>query len=368
MGCPAGININAYVALTTAGKFEEALDVILETVPLPGTLGRVCDHPCEGECALGSSREPVAICAIKRFLADERRNSKQTQKAKEKPEQKLAKVAVIGSGPAGLSAARELARKQYRPVIFEAMARAGGMLAWGIPDYRLPSDVLQEEIQDVLDEGVELRVNTRLGKDVTLRQLREQAFEAVILAVGAHTGTRLAVEGEQLEGVVDCIEFLRQANSEQRPSVGKHVTVVGGGNSAIDSARTALRLGAMSVTIVYRRSRAEMPAIPLEIEAAEQEGIKILYLAAPTRLTGENGRVSAMQCVRMKLGAPDDSGRRRPIMIEGSEFAIDTDMVIYAIGQKVVWPEDMDLEELEQTRWGTINANATDASTNIEGV
>jgi len=369
VGCPAGININGYIALTAEGKFDEALDVILETVPLAGVLGRICDHPCELECHLGRGVEPVSICAVKRFLADHRRNNKLKAQEPATPDrQTLAKVAVIGSGPAGLTAARDLARKGYQPVIFEALSTPGGMLAWGIPDYRLPPDILQGEIQDVLDEGVELRLNSRLGKDFTLQQLRKQGFKAVILAIGAHAGGKLRIEGEQLDGVTDCIAFLHQANKNRKLKVGKHVTVVGGGNSAVDSARTALRLGAEKVTIVYRRSRSEMPAIPAEIEDALREGINILYLAAPLRLTGKDTNVSAMECVKMRLGEPDESGRRRPIPIEGSAFKIQTDMVISAIGQEVVWPEDSDLKKLNKTRWSTIEAHPSDTSTNIDGV
>ena len=366
VGCPAGININGYVALASQGKFDEALDVILETIPLPGVLGRVCDHPCELECHLSTGGDSVSICAIKRFLADQRRAQGKTKPLK-KNDQTLARVAVIGGGPGGLATARELARKGYQPVIFEAQSRAGGMVAWGIPDYRLPPEILVEEIQDVLDEGVELRVNTRFGKDVNFRQLRDEGFEAVVLALGAQKGSPLGIDGEELEGVVDCIAFLRDVNGGGNISAGKNVTVVGGGNSAIDAARTALRMGA-KVTIVYRRSRAEMPAIPAEIVAAEQEGIEILYLAAPLALKGQNGKVSAMQCIKMELGEPDESGRRRPVKVIGSEFTIATDMVIPAIGQKVVLPKDGALAELSLTRWGTIDANEADTSTNIDGV
>jgi len=368
IGCPAGININAYVALTAAGKFDEALDVILETVPLPAVLGRVCDHPCEIECHLGSSHEPVAICALKRFLADYRRE-KGTYKAAPKVEQNLAKVAIIGSGPAGLAAARELARKGYKPEIFESRDKAGGMLRWGIPDYRLPPDVLDADIQDVLDEGVKLHLNKKLGKDFTLAELKKQGFEAVVLAVGAQLGSKFPVEGYDLDGFVDCIDFLNQANINPKTKVGEKVTVIGGGNSAVDAARVALRLGAKEVTIVYRRTRAEMPAIEEEIHAVEKEGINIIYLTAPSRLIAEGDRVRAMECVRMKLGEPDESGRRRPVKVAGSEFIIETDMVISAIGQKVdLSGDDEDSKKLSVTKWGTIDADSENASTNLDGV
>ncbi len=368
IGCPAGININAYVALTAAGKFDEALDVVLETVPLPAVLGRVCDHPCENECQLGCGHEPVAICALKRFLADYRR-AKGTHKVQPKVEQNLAKVAVIGSGPAGLAAARELARKGYKPEIFESRDKAGGMLRWGIPDYRLPPDVLDADIQDVLDEGVKLNLNKKLGKDFTLAELKKQGFESVVLAIGAQLGSKFPVEGYELDGFVDCIEFLNEANSNQKVKVGKKVTVIGGGNSAVDAARVALRLGAKEVTMVYRRTRAEMPAIEEEIEAVEAEGIKIIYLAAPSRLIAKGDKVASMECVRMELGEPDESGRRRPVKIAGSEFIIETDMVISAIGQKVDFSGDDEvLKELSLTKWGTIDSDSDNASTNIEGI
>jgi NADPH-dependent glutamate synthase beta subunit-like oxidoreductase len=365
VGCPGGININAYVALTAAKRFDEALDSILESVPLAGVLGRVCDHPCETECHLGRIGDAVSIRNIKRFLADRRRALGNPAPPVKKREQNLAKIAVIGSGPAGLTAARELARKGYRPTIFEAMSRAGGMLAWGIPDYRLPPEILRDEIQDVLDEGVELILNTRLGTDVTLDELKKRGFEAFVIAIGAQAGTNLGIEGEGLEGVADAIAFLRNVKSNPKMPVGRKVVVIGGGNSAVDAARTARRLGAGEVTLVYRRTRAEMPAIPVEIEAAEHEGIRMHFLAAPVRVAGRNGRAASLECLRMKLGDPDESGRRKPVPIAGSEFTIETDMIVSAVGQKVVLPGEGGLKDLKQTRRGTLSANETDASTNL---
>ena len=368
-GCPAGININAYVALAAAGRFDEALDTVLDTVPLAGVLGRVCDHPCETECQMRNFGDPVAICSIKRFLADRRRaEGGEPARRSDRPEQTLEKVAIIGGGPAGLTAARELARLGYRPTILEATDKAGGMLAWGIPDYRLPPDVLAAEVQDILDEGVELRLNTRLGRDLSLGDLAREGVKATVLAIGAQTGSRLGIDGEDLQGVTDCIAFLYAVNSGQTVPVGRNVTIIGGGNSAIDSARTALRLGAETVTVVYRRTRAEMPAIAAEVLAAEEEGIRFHYLASPVHLAGADGRVCGLTCVKMELGEPDESGRFRPTPIEGSEFTIDTDMVISGIGQKVVMPDDDGLKDLELTRWGTIDADATDASTRVDGV
>ncbi len=367
VGCPAGININAYVALTAAGRYDEALDAVLDAAPLPGVLGRVCHHPCETECHLSRFGDAVSICAIKRFLADRRRIGGGARAAS-KPEQAREKVAIVGSGPAGLAAARSLARQGYRPTIFEAATRAGGMLAWGIPDYRLPPDVLEADIRDVLEEGVELRLGVRFGSDVTWAALREQGFKALIMAVGAQAGAGLGVEVEALDGVTDAIAFLRGVNSGEIARVGRYVTVIGGGNSAIDSARTALRLGAERVTVVYRRSRAEMPAIPFEILAAEQEGVQFHFLAAPVRFHGADGKLSGMTCLRMRLGEPDASGRRRPETVPGSEFEIETDMAIAAIGQKVEMPEDAGLADTALTRWGTFDADGQTGAAGAPGV
>ncbi len=367
VGCPAGININAYVALAAEGRFDEALDAILDAAPLPGVLGRVCHHPCEDHCHLSHFDEPVSICAIKRFLADKRRVEGGTR-AGTGPDQKLEKVAIVGSGPAGLAAARELARKGYRPAIFDAASRAGGMLAWGIPDYRLPPDVLEADIRDVLDEGVVLKLGRRFGTDITWAALRAKGFKALIMAVGAQSGARLSVEGEELAGVTDAIAFLREVNSGATARVGRRVTVIGGGNSAIDSARTALRLGAERVTVVYRRSRSEMPAIPFEIDAAEQEGVQFHFLAAPVRFRGADGKVSGMTCIRMRLGEPDASGRSRPEPVPGSEFDLETDMAIAAIGQKVDLSEDAELADASLTRWGTFAADERTGAVGLPGV
>jgi len=370
VGCPAGININGYVALTAMGKFDEALDLILDTVPLPGVLGRVCDHPCESVCHLGTlDAEPVAICAIKRFLADRRRLGGQRRMPQpSQPKEKRQKVAIIGAGPAGLTAARELARKGYQPTIFEAESQPGGMLSWGIPAYRLPREVLHHEIEDILAEGVELQLNCRFGSDITRDELTRRGYKALILAIGAQAGAPLGIENENLEGVYDSIRFLRQVNAGRPVAVGRRVTVIGGGNSAIDAARTALRLGAEQVTIVYRRTRTEMPAIPLEIKAAEEEGVRLELLAAPVRLHGIEGRVSRLECIRMRPGAPDASGRRAPVPVPRSEFFIETDTVISAIGQKVVMPDDPEFQKLQRRHGGTIQARPETCATDIPGV
>ena len=241
---------------------------------------------------------------------------------------------MIGGGPAGLTAANDLADAGFAVTVYEALPAAGGMLRYGIPEYRLPKKVLDHEIEIIRRKGVRFVYNCRIGKDVTFQSLRNE-FDAVFISAGAQKSRKLGVNGEQLAGVVEGVEFLREVASHKKPVVKGTVMVVGGGDTAFDSARTALRLGAEKVIILYRRSRAEMPATPSEIEAAEEEGIDIRYLVAPVRLIEENGKVSAVECIQMKLGEPDASGRRRPVEVEGSEFTLEADMVISAIGQMV---------------------------------
>lgn len=331
VACPAGVNIKAYLGAIARGDFQRALDIVRETNPLPGICGRVCTHPCEAECRRGDFDDPLAICALKRFIADFElkqggRNVVPIQQTRTQ------KVAIIGSGPAGLTAANDLVRMGYGVTIFEELAVAGGMMVTGIPAYRLPRDIIENEIQDIVKLGVELRTNTKIEN---IDRLFEQGFSAVFIAIGAHKGLQLKVPGEdEYEGIVDCVQFLRRVNAGQQEHPGDRVIVIGGGNSAVDSARSALRLGCKDVHIVYRRSRKEMPANEEEIVDAENEGISIDYLAAPTRILGEGGRVTGMECVKMKLGEPDASGRRRPVPIEGSEFVIGADIIISAISQK----------------------------------
>jgi NADPH-dependent glutamate synthase beta subunit-like oxidoreductase/Pyruvate/2-oxoacid:ferredoxin oxidoreductase delta subunit len=332
VACPAGIPVQGYVALIAQGKFAEALALIREAIPFPGICGRVCHHPCEDACRRGEHDEPIAIQYLKRFVSDNVLRPKSdvlrlTSNIKNK-------VAIVGSGPAGLTAAYFLARDGYSVTVFEALPVAGGMMAVGIPEYRLPRDVLRSEIKAIEDLGVEIRTNTTIGPngDLSLDDLRRD-YDAVFVAVGAQGSRRLNIEGEDLAGVLHGVDFLREVNLGHEVTVGEKVLVVGGGNVAIDSAMVARRLGGRQVTIVYRRSREEMPANPWEIEEAEEEGIAFQFLATPTRVLGQNGRVTGLECVRMELGEPDESGRRRPIPIPGSEFAVEADTVIVAIGQ-----------------------------------
>ncbi len=330
--CPAGLNVQGYVQLISQGKYVEAVQLIMERVPLPGVLGRVCPHPCETACRRALVDDPVAIRDLKRLAADRVDLAELPLPViEDRPE----KIAVIGSGPAGLTAAYDLRLKGYQVTIFDALPVLGGMLRVGIPDYRLPPEVLDREIQNLLRTGIEVRTEQRLGRDFTLDDLRAQGFRAIVLGIGAHGSLRLNIPGErELQGVEDAVAFLREVNLGRREPPGKQVVVVGGGNVAVDAARTALRLGCEQVSMVYRRSREEMPAYAEEIEGALEEGVVIHYLSAPVRVLGEEGRVTGFECIRTELGPPDASGRRRPVPVEGSELVIPCDAVVPAIGQE----------------------------------
>jgi len=328
--CPLHVNAQGYVALISQGKFKESLALVREKNPLPGVCGRVCTHPCEDECQRQRVDEPIAIALLKKVVAD---YEKEVDFELKIEKEKNIKIAIIGSGPAGLTAAYDLRKMGYKPTIFEALPVAGGMLRVGIPEYRLPKNILRKEISILENFGIEIKLNTPIGEKLTIDDLKKEGYQAVFIAVGAHLSMKLRIPGEDLKGVYPGVEFLRGVNLSENVEVGEKVAIVGGGNAAIDAARTVYRLGAKQATIVYRRSRVEMPASEEEIEEAEKEGIKILYLAAPIRILGKEGKVNQMECVRMKLGEPDASGRRRPVPIEGSEFTIDADMVIPAIGQ-----------------------------------
>ena len=369
--CPAGVNVQGYVALVAQKKYKEAVALIKQRHPLPSVCGRVCHHPCEFECNRRELDEGVAVNALKRFASDQERQRRREEGCgPELPpvaEPKGKKVAVVGSGPAGLTAAYDLAQMGYEATIFEAASEAGGMLRLGIPDYRLPKDVLKEEIDDILALGIELKLNTPIGPDLTLADLRQQGYSAIFLSVGAHGSMSLGIEGENLDGVLQGVEFLRQANLGRQTGLGKKVLVIGGGDVAMDSARTALRMGTEKVTIVYRRSREEIPAREEELLYAEEEGIEFLYLTAPGRIVG-NGHVGGMECVRMELGEPDASGRRRPVPVEGSEFTIEADTVISAIGQALDLAFLGEKSALGTTRRGTLEADALTLQTGIPDV
>ncbi|HHV61932.1 MAG TPA: NADH-quinone oxidoreductase subunit NuoF [Firmicutes bacterium] len=367
--CPAEVDVPRYISLIRQRRYGEAVALIKEKNPLPAVCGRVCNHPCESKCRRGQLDSPVAICDLKRFAADWELEHPLPVEAPAK--RKDAKVAIIGSGPAGLSAAYYLAKLGYGVTIFEALPVAGGMLAVGIPEYRLPRDILRAEIRAIEALGVEIRTGVEVGRDITLDEIRQQGYGAVFVAVGASKGQKLGVPGEDLTGVINALTFLRQVNLGQKVEVGNKVAVIGGGNAAIDAARTALRLGASEVHIIYRRTREEMPAEKGEIEEAEREGVKIHYLVAPSEIIGSDGRVARMECIRMTLGEFDRSGRRKPVPVEGSKFVIDVDTVIPAVSQV---PDLSFLEGLansggvEVTKWSTIVTDPRTLATGAPGI
>ena len=330
--CPAGVNVQGYIALLQQGKFKESVELIRRSMPFPAICGRVCFSPCQDACSRKNIDQPVGIRYLKRLAADIEREQGRV-KPDPVPKTYSAKVAVVGAGPAGLSAAYELAKLGYPVTVFERMPETGGMMRYGIPDYRLQKYVVANEIAYIQDLGVEIKTGIEFGKDIQLDTLRNEGYKAIFIANGAQLSTKLGILGEDLEGVFHAVEFLRQVSLGKTVDVGKKVAVVGGGNTALDAARTSLRLGAREVTILYRRSRNEMPALPYEIEAAEEEGVRFRFLVAPKQIIGEGGKVKVIECLRMELGEPDASGRRRPVPIQGSEHTYEVDTVIPAIGQ-----------------------------------
>ena len=365
--CPAGVGAPGYVMLTSQGKFLEALQVIKEKLPFPSICGRVCHRPCEKACTRSQVDKPVGIAYIKRFIGD----LELQVPARQVPpiETRQDKVAIVGAGPAGLTAAHDLAMMGYHVAVFEAAPVLGGMMRFGIPAFRLSREILDREIYDIIELGVRVWRNVTIGHDLTLNDLFARGYKAIFLAVGAQKGRGLNVPGEDLEGVAQAIRFLWDLNMGQQVRLGRKVVVVGGGNAALDTARSALRLGAQEVTILYRRSRIEMPAEPKwEIDETEHEGVKLMYLVTPTQFLGRDGRLTAMECIKMELGAPDESGRRRPIPIPGSEFTMDADNVLLAIGQMA----DMSVigagTDLEMTPWGTLKVDPITLTTNVEGI
>ncbi len=377
-GCPVEIDIPAFIRLIKEGKFDEAVKKIKEKNSLPAICGRVCpqEGQCQKFCVLGKVGDPVSIGRLERFVAD-------WERAKGVAIPKLApptgkKVAIIGAGPAGLTAAADLAKLGHKVVIFEALHSPGGVLVYGIPEFRLPKSIVQAEVDYIQKLGVELRLGYLIGRIYTIPELlKDEGFDAVFIGTGAGLPRFMGIPGENLGGIYSANEFLIRVNlmkSYAFPEydtpirIGRHVAVIGGGNVAMDSARSALRLGAEEVCIVYRRSREEMPARREEIENAEEEGIICKFLANPTRFIGDDkGWVKQMECICMELGPPDESGRRRPIPIKGSEFLMDVDTVIVAIGRTPNPIIQRTTEGLKVTRWGTILADEK-GKTSLEGV
>jgi len=364
--CPAGTNVQGYVALVKSGRYQEAVKLIMEKLPLPGSLGRVCPAPCEKECRRAEVDSAIAIRDLKRFAADQVNLSDlPLPEIQERPE----KVAIIGSGPAGLTVAYYLRLKGFQITIFEALDQLGGMLRVGIPDYRLPSEVLDAEINYILKHGIEVRTGIRFGSGLTLEDLRADGFSAVFMGIGAHDSLHMRIRGEdEAENVIDAVDFLRDVNLGKTVPPGKQVIVIGGGNVAIDAARVAKRLGANSVTVVYRRSEREMPAYPEEIQGAKEEGIEFTYLTAPVGILSEGGKMTGFECIRTELGPPDASGRRRPLPVEGSEFVMACDAVIPGIGQQISKSWAPGAPDLEVTSRNTFKVNPHTFRTSVPDV
>jgi len=327
--CAAGVDVQKFLDLAKQGRFEEACKVIKESNPFPSVCGRVCYHPCEEECNRGEFDEPLAVHNVERFVGDYRlRKDLAAVEMNIRKQRSPFKVAIVGSGPAGLSCAYHLARLGHQVTVFEALPVVGGMLAVGIPSYRLPKDVVKREVECIKAHGVEIRTNTRIKN---LEEL--QGYDAVFLATGATKSIKLGIPGEDAVGVYHGIDFLKAVNFGEKVEIGKRVVVIGGGNTAIDCARTILRTGS-SVTLLYRRSRDEMPATSEEVEEALAEGVKMQFLTAPKTVVTNQGKVVGIECLKMSLGEPDASGRRRPIPIKGSEFKLEVDTIIAAVGQR----------------------------------
>ena len=365
LGCPAGLNVQGYVQMVKAGNYERALEIIMEELPLPGILGRVCPHGCEDACRRAEVEDSVAIRDLKRLAADQ--FDPRNVKLECLPPRKE-KVAIIGSGPAGLSAAYHLARNGILSTIYEALPQPGGMLRVGIPAHRLPRNILDQEIELITNLGVEIKCNTPLGPELTIDSLLADGYKAVYLALGAHKGIELAIPGEKAAGVRQGVDFLREVNLTGKTEVGNKVAIIGGGNVAIDVSRSAVRLGAKEVTIIYRRTRAEMPAWEEEIQAAEAEGTSIVYLAAPQEVLLKDGKVVGLRCIKMELTEPDSSGRKRPVPIPGSEYDIEIDQLIPAIGQRPDLSALEDVTGLKFSRWGTVEVDAITCATDMDGV
>ena len=363
LNCPARTDIQAYIKAIANGDDKKAVEIIKDKISLPASIGRVCPHPCEQDCRRQFVEQPLSIAYLKAFAADKDMASADPFKPAVSPANGKT-VGIVGGGPAGLNAAYQLAVKGYAVTVFDMMPEMGGMLRYGIPEYRLPKAVLAAEVKQIADLGVTLKNNVKVGKDITLDALRAE-FDAVLVAVGAWKSTGIGCEGDKLDGVLGGIDVLREVNLGNRPDLGKNVAVVGGGNVAMDACRTAVRLGAENVYVIYRRTRAEAPAEDLEIEEALEEGVNFKWLTNPAEILGENGKVTQVKLQVMELGEPDASGRRSPVPVPGKFEILDVDTVISAIGQRCSLEG---FEVLELTRKGTIVADEAVCTTNIEGV
>jgi len=357
--CPGELDVWRYVQLAAVGRFEEALEVVRETTAFAGVLGYVCTRPCEANCERGNIDIPVAIRSIKAFLADYELKAGR-KKATLVKKTKKDKVAVIGAGPGGLSCAYDLIKQGYPVTVFEASSKAGGLMRWGIPEFRLPRNIVDNEISYIEELGVEIKTNTPV---TDLDDIFKQGYKAIYLSTGCPVNLKLGIPNEDAEGVINALDFLRQVNSGADVKLGNWVAVIGGGNAAVDVARVARRIGAEEVTIIYRRSKVEMPAMENEIEEAEKEGVEVNILTTPVVVLTEKSRLSGLRCVRMELGEPDESGRRRPSPIKGSEYEVPVDNVIMAIGQAV---DKEAFKEIDKDR--AIKVDGFSFATSREGV
>jgi NADH-quinone oxidoreductase subunit F len=366
--CPINQEASVYVALIASGKFEEALNIIRKDNPFPTVCGRVCHHPCETVCRAAEMGEPIAIRALKRFIMDWA-IEKGYQAPGEQKEQKKDKVAIIGAGPAGLAAGYYLNQKGYQVVVFESLPVLGGMLTIGIPEHRLPKKTLSFDIEHIINSGLTIKTNKALGKDFSIDDLFKEGYRAIFIATGAHKSMKLNIPGEDKNGVLHALELLKTVNLGKKAELGEKAGIVGGGNAAIDAARVAIRdKNCKKVTVLYRRTRKEMPAFEEEIDNAIEEGIDIQFLVTPIKVLNKNGKVIGVECIRMKLGELDESGRRRPIPIEGSEFTLELDTLIPAIGERPDISFLTDKDNLKTSKWDTIDVDDETLLTDREGV
>jgi len=357
--CPIHLDIPTYIECIKEGKFQESLDVIRERLPIPGVVGRVCVRPCESHCRRAMLDEPISIKYLKRFVADQELDKHHSPSFRVQPSTKTGRVAIVGAGPAGATCAYHLARKGHQVTVYEQLGEPGGMAAVGIPDYRLPRQILRNEVSEIQKLGVTIHYNTSVGQTITLSDL-EAENDAVFVGVGAQGSSNMRVEGEDkgYKGFIPGVEYLRAINDGQDPyPEGQKVVVVGGGNVAIDCVRCSFRINKKDVNLVYRRTRKEMPAEDVEIHDAEEEGVNFHFLTTPVRVVAEKGKVVGLECLRMKLGEPDASGRRRPVPMEGSEFLMPCDIAVPAIGQQVNLALLEGLSDIEVSKWHTIVVN-----------
>jgi len=365
--CPANVNVPGYTALIAQGRFIDAYHLIRQENPFPSVCGRICTRPCESKCRRATTDESVAICDLKRFVADYAHKHETAYSTDIVYPKNGKKVAIVGAGVAGLTCAYYMVRIGYDVDVYETEHVAGGVLAYGIPEYRLPMNVLQHEISLIEKEGVNIHLNTTIGEDIKFADLRE-THDAIFIGTGTQLPQRVGIDGEDLKGVVGGLDFLKQVNLKRPFEVGKHTVIIGGGNTAIDSARTALRMGAEKVTILYRRTRDNMPAYETEVEEALEEGIELVELTQPLRFIDDgSGNVCGIECQAMKLGAFDASGRRRSVASDEPSYILKTDMVIPAISQYADLPF-IPAQDIGRTRWGTFTVDNDTLMTTMEGV